>query len=177
MNNRNILNIIENYTMPIVTSYKEKRNINKYINIKNIGYSYNDGEKNIDFYMLSDFVDNSIMIQDLQTRGRYVNVCYNNLMLSRKFPNGQFVIGLIEEENELSLHTWLEDKVDNEDKVFDYSKNIIINKEEYYNMINIKKLIRYDNIDFEKYKNKYTELFNEINQKESKEVQTKVKSI
>lgn len=155
MENINALNIVEKYTMPISKDYKKYKKIfKKYISInkKNYGYIYDDSKLNFKFSFLSDYVDNNITAQELQSTFRYHNNINNNCDFLNYFGNGKIIIGFIKNDNNYKFHSWIETKINNIDKIIDSSKNILIDKDIYYELTNAEKAYEFEIDEQDKYK-------------------------
>ncbi len=159
LENNDVLKTLEYFTMPLSSNYKKERKNYKYITNGKFDYLYDDGNIKINFYRLSDCFHNDLVVQDLQSSNRYYGLSNSNLYLANFFKNSKLCVGFIKNAGELYLHSWLE--INDEKRVADYTKNLIVDKDNYYLLTGAEVILKFDGNDISKYKdifNNYPEL-------------------
>lgn len=142
----------EIFTMPIVSrKYKKERKNLKKIYKDDMCYIYNDGTVRFEFSMLSDYVKDDLSVQELQSYNRYYNDCYKNLKTARLFENSSIIVGFVVAGEETYLHSWVEYESTYGKKVVDYTKNLIMNDSDYYNLMKADKVLEFNSDNHSKY--------------------------
>lgn len=129
-------------------------NISK--NLLKKGYTYNDGNIKFEFDYLKKYLRKILKSEDSYVKreilsdiryGLRYGCCFShNMVLSRNIENSYFVTGLVEYEDGSShLHSYVE--YDN--YVLDFTKNLIIEKDVYYNLLRIKELQKIKSVDID----------------------------
>lgn len=131
-----ILDDLEKFSL-IDTPKKERKRISKLIR-KNNSYIYDYKFKSIEFGILSDYFHNDIEVQKLLTYNRYGKCHLGSLWLitQPKFEDAKIVCGYIYSGYKKYFHSFVE----LDDYVFDYTKNLRLKKEDYYNLTNFEVL-------------------------------------
>ena len=163
---KNPIEVIEAYTMPLCRkNYKSKKKEYKCISPNNYNYMYNDGIYNFPFSLLSDYVRDDLLVQELQSKNRY-SVCNSrNYKIASMFDDSKLVIGSIKDDNSTKMHSWIITKYFGDEMVIDYSKNIILNKMNYYELLSADDMIIFNSDEYLKFlsfleKNNYIFSFN-----------------
>lgn len=90
--------------------------------------------KNSKFYfnLLSDFVDNEGIKSELLSKKRYHHCHVNSQVVANGLGDNSLIVGgkVKINENDYFYHSWVEE----ENLVYDYNHNIIMDKEEYYKL-------------------------------------------
>lgn len=90
--------------------------------------------KNSKFYfnLLSDFVDNEGTKSELLSKKRYHHCHVNSQVVANGLGDNSLIVGgkVKINENDYFYHSWVEE----ENLVYDYNHNIIMDKEEYYKL-------------------------------------------
>lgn len=116
----------------------------------NVNFSYDDKinyylyKGKIKFRLISDLINNEEIKKDLLSDNRY-HTCHSSsikLLFGVNFNNASnyLVNGKVKvNENDYFYHSWLEIvTLDNKEVVFDYTNNLIMDKADYYKLINAK---------------------------------------
>lgn len=127
---KEILEEIEKFTLGI--SNKKK---NKHIKAIGTEYYFNTKNKIYNFRKISSSVRDNYLYQNLETYNRYQKCHGGSLTLVKKelFPDSVVVSSYVIDDEYKYLHTWLEYN----NLVIDYTKNLVMNCEDYYNLVNI----------------------------------------
>lgn len=141
-----LFNIIK---MLIDMYYYKVNYFNIHKNIFNKGYTFKNNNIKFKFDYLEKYLKKILknedsyvkkeLISDLKNNLRYGSCFYANMIISANIDNSCFVTGLIPfEDGTTHLHSFVEYR----NYVIDYTKNLIISKEKYYELLRVKELQR-----------------------------------
>lgn len=137
-------------------------NIHK--NIFSKGYTFKDDTIKFKFDYLEKYLKRILknedsyvrkeLFWDLKNNLRYGSCFYKNMIISANINGSYFVTGLIPfEDGTTHLHSFVEYK----NFVIDYTKNLIISKENYYELLRVKELQRINSENISEIYNTLTE--------------------
>lgn len=120
-----------------------KENKKKLLHIKKDKGTYsfqkNRFSRKVEYRALSDFVDNEEIKDELLSEERYGKCHLNSIFIFLNLDDYEegYVVGgkIAYNDKEYVYHTWIEVKIDDKWLVIDYNRNIIINKDDYYQMV------------------------------------------
>ena len=111
----------------------------KYIQENDIGC---DNNMNIVYEKLSDKVVNPSIKRELLSVKRYGKCHEMSLSLLNSLEGSSILTGYIAVEDEDILHSVVEYESDGKTKIVDYTKNIIMDKEDYIGLMNFRNIQR-----------------------------------
>ncbi len=151
----NVLKTVECFTMPFSNFDRKTKKKFKNITNTNRGYLYKDDEYRFIFYTLSTFVEDDLIVQELQSVNRCNNSCYKNVITANLFDDSKIIIGFVEDKKNIYLHSWVEATVNGVLSVVDYTKNLVMDRGLYYSLANAEKSIEFHKENFKDYYNMF----------------------
>ena len=118
-----------------ISIFTQNPNINK--KNKDNKYIYKDGLKKIKFELLSDYINDEEMKNELLSDRRYGECHGNSIKIMSMIKNNAYLINGEVKRNDLEYvyHTWVELEKYNETLVLDYNHNLVMKKEDYYKLM------------------------------------------
>lgn len=110
---------------------------------KNNIFVYEDAFVSIPFDFISRRIRNPFFIKDLRTSNRYGNCHMGSINLSKIIPNSEVVTGYITMGNEKALHSVVEVSISNIPHILDWTRNLIMEKENYKRITRFEELTRF----------------------------------
>ncbi len=108
------------------------------------GYVYNDEEVSIPFNLISRISEGPGIKKELLSDKRY-GTCHSSIMgISSSVPNSYVVTGYITIGSSKVLHSILEVKDDDRFVVLDWTRNLVMDKDNYYKLTSFEELSRYE---------------------------------
>ena len=109
-----------------ISIFTQNPNINK--KNKDNKYIYKDGLKKIKFELLSDYINDEEMKNELLSDRRYGECHGNSIKIMSMIKNNAYLINGEVKRNDLEYvyHTWVELEKYNETLVLDYNHNLVI---------------------------------------------------
>jgi len=149
--NKGVLQTIESFTMPISKkSRAERKKFNKIVESDRT-YIYRDKDFQLEFSKLSDYVDDDILVQELQSVSRRYNNCYKNLSIAKIFDNSTVVVGFVTVDDKTFLHSWIEFSFNNRKTVADYTRNVVMDADIYYYFMSAENILNFSVENYSKY--------------------------
>ena len=160
--------IENNYIMAVIQSYtrfREKGIFSKLLKLTfekkhKIDFSkikYNDKTEEYEYELngevytfdkLSNGLENKNIKKELESERRYGQCHEKSIEISMEFPEAYIVTGYIKENKGKFLHSIVEIEKKNEKYVIDYTKNIIMPKEQYVKLTYFEELERISDMEF-----------------------------
>jgi len=126
-------------------------------NLFSKGYTYKCKSGNFKFYYLEKYLNKILKYEDKYVKKELLfniknnlisKICYEtSIIIASNIENSYLVTGLIEfEDGKTHLHSYVEYK----EYIIDYTKNLIMKKDKYYELLKIKELnrIKQENISY-----------------------------
>lgn len=110
-------------------------------------YHYVNGEMDLVYEKLSDHMRNK---KELLTSNRYGKCHSMSMKLVEMIPDSYILTGYVSYEDEDYLHSVIEFEKDGNTKIIDYTKNLIMDKEEYIGLTNFRLIQRISRKDYKK---------------------------
>ncbi|MBQ3475103.1 MAG: hypothetical protein IJH20_02935 [Bacilli bacterium] len=129
---------------------------------KNKIYHYVNGELDILFEKLSDQILDFKYRKELECYKRYGKCHEMSMSLLGSLKEANILTGYISIENEDILHSVVECERDGKTKIIDYTKNIIMDKEDYVGLTNFRVFQRISRKDFLKDRKILRKYFNNL---------------
>ena len=140
-------NVVAFATIDRFTKLQEKKIFTKLLNLfcnnktvdlgkitfnkETLQYEYKDNDLVITFDKLSNCLDDKDLINELTSSKRYGN-CHNKAMsISPSIEGSKIVTGYITIGNKKVLHSVIEYEQDGKNIILDWTRNLVINKEQY----------------------------------------------
>ena len=162
------ISIENNYIMAVIQSYtrfREKGIFSKLLKLAfekkhKIDFSkikYNDKTEEYEYELngevytfdkLSNELENKNVKKELESERRYGQCHEKSIEISMEFPEAYIVTGYIKENKGKFLHSIVEIEKKNEKYVIDYTKNIIMPKEQYVKLTYFEELERISDMEF-----------------------------
>lgn len=130
----------ENKMDTIISEFTITKQLSRQIGKEDKKYYYQAtpfSKKNY-FYLLSDFIKDEKIKQELLSEERKNKCHQNSIMLMYNLPFNKFLVSGKQKYNtadEFIDHTWLEVKYNEQEFVVDYNRNLIMPKKDYYEML------------------------------------------
>lgn len=130
-----IIRLISLFTMldDINLKFLNKKQIIGLENISYHGKKYRYKDEEYDFYFnkISNFIKDEDTIKMLQSTERYGKCHLNSLVYAPRIKNSRIVTGYINLLNKKYLHTIIEIERNKKTLILDWTRNLIISKEQY----------------------------------------------
>ncbi len=137
MENVVALNTVEYFTMPLDYTYKRHKKEYKDIFRDKWGYLFDNGSIYFKFWKLSDLSFSKDYVQIFQSANRFEKCHHYCLKFSEKFNPCHVVTGYVDSNSGKILHSWIEKQMGEDILVFDFTKNLIINRQDYYSLLDV----------------------------------------
>ena len=127
---------------------KVKHKPRKIIINKNKIYHYVNGEMDLVYEKLSDYIKSIKNLNELKSYKRYGKCHDRSIELAVSIKNSFLLTGYTSYEDIDILHTVVECEKDGKTKIIDYTKNLIMDKEEYIGLTNFRVIQRTSREDY-----------------------------
>ena len=115
---------------------------------KNKIYHYVNGEMDLVYEKLSDYLKSIKIINELKSYKRYGKCHDRSIELAVSIKNSFLLTGYTSYEDIDILHSVVECEKDGKTKIIDYTKNLIMDKEEYIGLNNFRVIQRISREDY-----------------------------
>ena len=115
---------------------------------KNKIYHYVNGEMDLVYEKLSDYIKSIKYLNELKSYKRYGKCHDRSIELAVSIKNSFLLTGYTSYEDIDILHTVVECEKDGKTKIIDYTKNLIMDKEEYIGLTNFRVIQRTSREDY-----------------------------
>lgn len=129
---------------------------------KNKIYHYVNGELDIVFEKLSDQIKGIKYRQELESHKRYGKCHEMSIALLGSLKNANILTGYVSVEDEDILHSVVEYEKDGKTKIIDYTKNLIMDAEDYIGLTNFRIFQRISRKEFLKDRKILKRYFNNL---------------
>lgn len=132
--------IIENFTMLDIEDRMIVLSETNLLKCENKVYTYNDGENKFAFSLLEDTFNDENMKRTLHSVDRYGECHHSSIGMCLSLPhkNSKILTGYINYSDCKILHSVYCFTDNNIDFIYDYTKNLIMEKNEYFKLTNFK---------------------------------------
>ncbi len=114
-------------------------------NSQNFQYEYQDKDLLLTFYIITDIIQVNAKIRHELTSNKREGQChYGTLILGRMIANSKVLTGYSYIGNKKIFHSVLEVIGDNKNLIFDWTFNICMFEEDYYNLTRFTKISEFD---------------------------------
>lgn len=111
---------------------------------ENACYKYLDEKYNIPFEMISDYIDNEYIKDELTSEKRFGNCHTMSTIFAYSIENSMVVTGYIKALDQLVLHSIIEYSKDDETYVIDWTRNVKMLKSDYERLTGFTELARFN---------------------------------